>query len=117
MEGEPLSAICEDEDMPARSVVYTWITNDTNGFSDKYARAREAQADTFADEIIHISDTATNIDRAKIQIDARKWYAGKVRPNRYGTKVDHTSSDGSMSPQPLPWSSMYGEPKKDDGDA
>ena len=32
-------------------------------------------------------------------------------------KKDHSSTDGSMSPQPLPWSSMYGEPKKDDGDA
>ena len=40
-EGESLKTICEDENMPARTTVYKWIVEDTDGFADKYARARD----------------------------------------------------------------------------
>lgn len=45
--------------------------------------------------------------------------AGQLNPNiiardlGLSEKTDHTSSDGSMSPQPLPWSDMYGKPNSD----
>ena len=41
--------------MPSRSVVYLSLINDTE-FSDQYARAREAQLEGWADEIVAISD-------------------------------------------------------------
>lgn len=86
-------------------------------FQTQYARAREDQAHTFADEIIDIaSDTTLTPEDKRIQIDARKWAAGKRKPTVYGdiTKIDlngKTSSDvtlrvkwddGSDDSNPLP---------------
>lgn len=109
--GESLVAICQDDEMPARSTVFKWLT-DIPGFSDIYARAREAQADALADDIVHIADTpqigtrsvskATGteitegdmIEHRRLQVDARKWMAGKLAPKKYGEKigVEHSGS-------------------------
>lgn len=91
MEGESLRTICKDESMPSRASVNKWLIDNTE-FSDQYARAREAQAEVLADEIICIADDATRddvkdsgaLERAKIRIDARKWYSSKVAPKKYG---------------------------------
>lgn len=104
--GESLKAICEDEGMPARSTVFKWLA-ENKPFSDMYARAREEQADAIFDEIIEIADdgrndwmerrgeedagwvtNGENIQRAKLRIDARKWMAGKLRPKKYGEKLE-----------------------------
>lgn len=126
-DGESLRKICGDDWLPSRETVHKRITNDTD-FADRYARAREAQADTLVDQIIEIADddsgdweetengprlNAENIQRSKLRIDARKWMAGKLRPKAYGERIDHTSSDGSMSPAP---STIIIEAADDDSD-
>ena len=57
---------------------------------EKYARAREEQADYLADEIVQIADETDDPHKARLQIDARKWTASKLRPKRYGDKIDHS---------------------------
>lgn len=79
--------------MPSRQTVYKWLLHDA-GFSDNYTRAREAQADYFADEITDISDTEPDPNRARVRIDARKWVAGKMKPKVYG---DRLQLDGDMN--------------------
>lgn len=77
-------------------------------FADRYARAREAQADHIFEEILRIADDATNdmiddgeggkrldtehVQRSKLRIEARKWMAGKLRPKVYGDKIDVNAS-------------------------
>jgi hypothetical protein len=41
-----------------------------------------------------------NLQRSRLRVDARKWMAGKLRPRKYGDKVeiDHLSRDKSMTP-------------------
>jgi len=85
--GRSLRAICRDAAMPNRSVVMEWIREDER-FADQYARARELQADYLADEIIEIADTATDANLARVQIDARKWTAGKLKPKVYGDRLN-----------------------------
>ncbi len=88
-EGESLRAICRDAEMPAMATVMKWL-NDVPAFAEQYARARELQADAIFDEALDIADTAglTNerIAKARLQIDTRKWMAGKMRPKKYGDK-------------------------------
>lgn len=101
--GEPLVRICKDEEMPGTSTVYRWLAA-SQEFRDMYARAREDQADTLADEIIEIADDGANdtytkdgieltnhdvIARSKLRVDARKWIAAKLKPRKYGDKVEH----------------------------
>jgi len=95
VDGKSLRTICLADDMPARSTVLKWL-NDHVDFADQYARAREAQQDTYAEEIIHIADTAKDANIARLQIDARKWHASKLAPKRYGDKVD-VGVDGQIA--------------------
>jgi hypothetical protein len=85
--GESMRAILRDEHMPASSSIYKWLRF-VPDFAEQYARARQDQADTIADETVWIADTEEDPQRARVRIDARKWMAGKLRPKVYGDKVD-----------------------------
>lgn len=106
--GESLKGICEDDAMPSKSTVFKWL-GARDEFADKYARAREAHADALFDDILSIADDGRNdwmerkdaedanlgwrengeaLRRSQLRIDARKWMAGKLRPKKYGEKLD-----------------------------
>lgn len=100
-EGKSLKRLIEDDNiMPHISTIFDWI-NSNQEFADKYARARKVQAEFFVDEIIDISDKggryydgegnlkidATAIQRARLMVDTRKWYASKVLPKMYGDRL------------------------------
>jgi hypothetical protein len=72
-----------------------------------YARARDDQADTLADEILDIANTpvegittktdsdgktettkADMLNHRRLQVDARKWIAAKLKPRKYGEKLE-----------------------------
>lgn len=83
--GLALKEICLIAGMPTRSTAYKWLAQHTE-FSDMYARAREERADLIADEIVTIADTDPDPQIARVRIDARKWWAAKVNPKKYGEK-------------------------------
>lgn len=87
MDGESLRAICTEENMPNRSSVHLWLSIHKS-FSDQYALAKLEQADTLADDIIYIADNAKDANIARLQIDTRKWAASKLKPKKYGDKID-----------------------------
>jgi len=87
MAGKSLREICAMGGMPGASTVYAWL-GQYREFSDMYARAREVQADVLADEVIEIADTEPDPNRARVMIDARKWLASKLRPKKYGDRVE-----------------------------
>jgi hypothetical protein len=90
--GESLKAICESDDaMPSRSGFLDWVDADRDGLAERYARAREALMDYWADEIITISDdqNAEPNDR-RIRVETRKWLMSKLAWRRYGDKLMHS---------------------------
>lgn len=98
--GESLRSICADKGMPDKATVHRWCA-ESSEFCDQYAHAREGQAEFYADEIIEISDTATSDDVAvaRLRVDARKWYAAKLAPKKYGDKLttEHTGTVGIVT--------------------
>ena len=83
-------------------MVFRWLS-EFSRFRDRYARAREAQADALFDEILEIADeTAFDteitengsrpnsewIARSRLRVDARKWMASKLAPKKYGEKLE-----------------------------
>ncbi len=70
--GESLRAICESEDLPDRDTINRWLNADSDGeLCGQYARAREEQADFYADEIITIADNENLLpEDRRIRIDA-----------------------------------------------
>jgi hypothetical protein len=114
-EGKSLRAICLIEGYPNLSTVIRWLAHKDSSFDNfraQYARAREAQADYFFDEIIEIADDGSrdykksidgqesvdhdHIARSKLRVDARKWAASKMQPKKYGDKImqEHSGPDG-----------------------
>ena len=97
--------------MPAQSTVYEWLLRHPS-FAEQYARAREEQADTNADEIIAIADEhppeytdkdgRTSLDVTYIQwqknrIEARKWTAAKLKPKKYGDRMAVEGVEGGAA--------------------
>lgn len=85
--GRSLVSVCKEPEMPAYSMVTMWRHED-EAFSAKYARAREDQADFLAEEVIEIADGAQDANLARLQVDARKWKAAKLKPKVYGDKLE-----------------------------
>ena len=108
--GLSLRTICVKSDMPSMSTVCKWLKENPE-FSEQYARAREEQADIFADEIIEIADAvepdSAAVAKAKLQIDARKWRAAKMSPKKYGDKVEQQITGNLAVNVDVPLSDLF----------
>jgi hypothetical protein len=98
--GRSVISLCREEDWtPNADTWYRWMYK-IDGLSDRYTRAKSISSEFHADQILAIADEADNqtFQVARLQIDARKWVASKLVPNKYGEKsqIDHTSSDDSL---------------------
>ncbi len=87
--GESLRTICLAEDLPTPQGVRKWLNADKDGaLVAQYERAREEQADHYADEIIEIADNQDiEPNSRRIMVDARKWIASRLKPKVYGDKL------------------------------
>ena len=89
----------------SRMKFYSLIQTDAD-IANNYARAKEIDAERFADEILEIADGSDNdyvnteegvkfqsehVQRAKLRVDTRKWLLSKRLPKKYGDKVDVTT--------------------------
>lgn len=118
--GSSLTSICKRPGMPSMTTFMRWLgEEDADELREQYARAREAQAELMAEEIIAISDEecttvradkhgtrdegggntevlfdATAVARNRLRVDARKWLLSKMAPKKYGDKLEHTGPNG-----------------------
>jgi hypothetical protein len=115
-DGKSLRSFCLQDGTPNKSTVFRWLEKHES-FRLRYSLARDAQADVLADEIVDIADTpqigvktetkggevktieGDMIEHRRLQVDARKWIAAKLKPKKYGDKLHQelTGEDG----QPL----------------
>lgn len=113
MEGMSVREIGRLEEMPHSNTIFVWLGNHKE-FQGQYARAKEVQIEKMGEEIIEIADDGSNdyierkrqddskytefdkehVQRSRLRIDARKWLMGKLKPKKYGNKVQHTGPDG-----------------------
>lgn len=101
--GKGLEAVCAGDGIPNASTIYRWLEAHEN-FREKYARARQIQADRYFDEIVQIADDGSrdyrqddegrdvvdhdHIARSRLRVEARKWTASKLAPKKYGEKLE-----------------------------
>lgn len=109
--GQSMRTVCAGDDMPCMQTVFTWLRNNKE-FLEQYTRAKEEAADAFIEEMLDISDDGTNdwmerndpknagydyngehVQRSRLRVDTRKWVASKLKPKKYGDKLDITSGD------------------------
>lgn len=116
-----LKTICQGLKLKPMTVLQ-WLRNNED-FSKMYARAKEEQADLLAEEIISISEhtkedhtpfTGGNVVRRdQLRIDARKWVAAKLKPRKYGDKLDVEHS-GNLAIQWQEQKTYEAKPKTDE---
>jgi hypothetical protein len=75
--------------MPDVKTVLRWAADNINNFRHHYARAMEARAHLLVEEIIEIADIARpdDVQVRRLQVDSRKWVAGKLWPRVFGEPV------------------------------
>lgn len=108
-----LVTICSNEpNFPSAKTVFRWMSEEqragTSALCDQYARAKEMQADYLADEMFDIADDGRNdymekmlnngesievlntehVQRSRLRLDTRKWIASKLKPKKYGDKLE-----------------------------
>ena len=100
--GASLLSVCKSEGMPSPTTIYKWIEASPEKVND-YARAIDARTEKIFEDMLAISDQSkddiiiddfgnekTNnevIQRSRLMIDTRKWMLGKMKPGKYGDKI------------------------------
>jgi len=81
----------ENPHWPQVGTIYSWRVKIPE-FAEKYARAKIAQADVLVEQNMTIAhagyDTHIGIMNAKMRIDENRWQAGKLKPKKWGDKVE-----------------------------
>lgn len=109
---DSLKTICKDEEYPDVATVFRWLRTKED-FRDQYARAKAEQAELLVEEMLEIADetiyddkisdtgsVSANsewINRSRLRVDTRKWIASKLKPKKYGDKLDITSDNKPLT--------------------
>jgi hypothetical protein len=119
--GQGLLKICSDEGMPDRSTVYRWMEANES-FRYRYARAREALMDFYAEQILTIafdesgdivieqdgnrSKAVANhakVQRDRLKVDSLKWITSRLFPKRYGDKTELLGQNDEPQQLTISW--------------
>lgn len=106
-EGKSLSTAIKAEGMPSYQLVMLTLRNSPE-FRTMYEKAVESRADRLAEEIIELADqempdglegpmASAWVQQKRMQVDARKWVASKLKPKTYGDRIDVAVTDNRIS--------------------
>lgn len=107
--------LCEENEwMPCYATIKNWLKTH-EAFLAMYTRAKDDQADILVEEMLEIADNKTEdiisgqfgdsgnsvaVQRARLQIDTRKFIASKLKPKKYGDKLDLTTDGKELNTAP-----------------
>lgn len=86
LEGITLSDALKRADISTQT--FAEILANDRVVASAYARAREIQADIEVDQALVIADNEPDAQKARNQIDIRKWRASKHKSRVYGERID-----------------------------
>lgn len=91
-QGKSLVSYCRQEGAPSLQAVYNWLAKHSE-FVELYATAKSDSADAMSDDMLSIADDVevdqASVAKARLQIDTRKWLSSKLKPKKYGDKIEH----------------------------
>ena len=105
--GKSLSTVLREPGMPPWTTFQEMLrSNDQLRLA--YDKAVQDRADLLADEIIELADAeppdhlegvavSAWVNQKRLQVDARKWVASKLKPRTYGDRLDVSVSDNRIS--------------------
>lgn len=126
-QGISLRTVCKGDKMPSAASVFNWLRTKKE-FLEQYARAKEESADAMIEDILDIADDGVNdwmeveygentvwktnpeaIQRSRLRVDTRKWIASKMKPKKYGDKMDVTSGGKAIKGNAIVFSNFKDE--------
>lgn len=110
--GKSMRTVCKGEDMPAISSVFKWL-REIKGFSEQYDTAKKESSEALNEILLDLGDDAIALSQSvdskasnavvqavKLKADNMKWYMSKMKPKKYGDKLDMTTN-GKDIPTPI----------------
>jgi hypothetical protein len=105
--GKSLSSALRVEGMPSYHAVMMMLKANPQ-FREMYEKAIENRADRLAEEILELADepmpdglegamASAWVQQKRMQVDARKWIASKLKPKMYGDRIDVSVTDTRIS--------------------
>ena len=105
--GKSLYSALKAEGMPSYQAVLNMLKSSPE-FRTMYERAIENRADKLAEEILELADeempaylegpaASAWVQQKRMQVDARKWIASKLKPKMYGDRIDVAVTDTRIS--------------------
>jgi hypothetical protein len=119
MEGESVRSILnsgrDHKVLPSNVEFLEWVSEDEN-LAKRYARAMEWRAEALMEETLEIADYKGDdilesidadgnliskpdkeaIQRSRLRVEARQFYARKMAPKKYGDKLDLTTNNKEL---------------------
>lgn len=95
-QGRSMRSVCADKDMPSRQTIGVWLKEKPD-FSYQYEIAVEERGVYIFEDVLRIVD-GVDIDKdciakARLQMDARKWFLSKLLPKKFGDKITDGGTD------------------------
>lgn len=105
--GRSLSSVLREDDMPVLRTFQLKLERDEK-YRAAYDKAVQDRADRLADEIMELADetmppelqgpgASAWVQQKRLQVDARKWIASKLKPRTYGDRLDVSVTDNRIS--------------------
>ena len=107
-DGKSMRTVCEQDHMPSMSTVFKWLVEHPE-FSEQYAKAKEECAEAMVEDMLSIADEpasmtgdgkidSADVAQKRLRVDTRKWIASKLKPKKYGDKVQQEVSGPDGGP-------------------
>jgi len=127
-DGISLRTVLLGKGMPQGMTVFRWM-RENKEFREQYEAAKEESADAMLEDMFDIADKSleeakkgdakragAKVAAHRLAVDTRKWAASKLKPKRYGDKLDLTSDGKQLKGNTIVFKDFNGSaPAKPDG--
>ncbi len=89
VEGERISSICKDKNIPSYGIISRWRRENTK-FDEALKLAQEERAELFHDKAIKVAEESKDkneVANDTLKVNTYKWAAGVGNPDRFGNKT------------------------------
>lgn len=120
-QGESLRSVCRSETMPSLASIFNWFRSHPD-FLEQYTRAKEASAEAMYEDLAELGDDAIQyaqtlkgpqssavVQAVKLKADNLKWSMSKMKPKKYGEKVDLTSAGEAIKGNTIVFKDFKGD--------
>lgn len=94
--GESLSVICRDRDLPLPATFLRWVKQDSI-LAAQFQEAQQFRLDVLAEEMLVVSDEVEDARKSRVQVDARKFLTERLAPEKYGQR-SHLAMSADSAP-------------------